>query len=236
MAQARDRTVEHGHIGAHARGHARRVGADDAAADHDDAGGKDARHAAHQHAASAIGLLQRPGAHLRRKATRYLGHRREERQAAPIIRDRLIGDAGRPRGDQVMRLLRVGREVQIGEKDLAFPQHLALGGLRLLHLHDHVRLGEDALRVGQDARALCGVIVVRKARAVARARLDQDLVAMRDRFGGGFGRDADAKFLRLDFRGTTDLHLILLGAFPDCRALSRKCLRRISGKTGGLTQ
>ena len=70
--QPRKGAVENGHVGAHACGDPRRVGAHHAAADHHDAGRTHAGHAAHQHAAPAIGLLERPRAHLRRQPTRNL--------------------------------------------------------------------------------------------------------------------------------------------------------------------
>ena len=41
--------------------------------------------------------------------------------------------------------------MQIGEEQLALAQHLAFLGLRLLHLHDHLGLGEDLLGAGGDA-------------------------------------------------------------------------------------
>jgi hypothetical protein len=42
-----------------------------------------------------------------------------------------------------MGLRGVRREMQIGKQDLAFAQPHPFGSLRLLHLHDHVRLDED---------------------------------------------------------------------------------------------
>jgi hypothetical protein len=64
-------------------GDPRGLRSDHAAADHHDLRRADARHAAHQDTAPAIGLLQRPCAHLRRKAPRDLRHRRQKRQGRP---------------------------------------------------------------------------------------------------------------------------------------------------------
>ena len=46
-----------------------------------------------------------------------------------------------PDCQQVLGLLAVGREVQIGEQHLAAPELLALDGERLLDLYDQLRLG-----------------------------------------------------------------------------------------------
>ena len=68
--------------------------ADDATAEDDDLGGRNAGHAAEQDAASAVRLLQVVRADLRRHAAGDFAHRREQRQRAVGRRDRLIGDAG----------------------------------------------------------------------------------------------------------------------------------------------
>ena len=58
------------------------------------------------------------------------------------------------------------------------PEHLDLLGLRLLDPEDHLGLLEDGGRVREDRRALRGVRVVRNRAALARAGLEQDLVAV----------------------------------------------------------
>ena len=84
-------------------------------------------HAADQDAAPAIGLLEAVGADLRRHAAGDLRHRRQQRQRAVRARHRLVRDRRDAGRDQVLRLLGVGREMQIGEQDLPAPQLLALG-------------------------------------------------------------------------------------------------------------
>ena len=118
-AEARQRPVEDGDLGAEADGHARGLRADDAAADDDDLARRHAGHAAEQHAAAAIGLLQRGRRRLDRKAAGDLAHRRKQRQAAVRVGHRLVGDRGDAGSDQAARLCRVGGEMEIGEEDLA---------------------------------------------------------------------------------------------------------------------
>ncbi len=85
IAQARQRAVEDGHVRAHACGNLGSMGADHAAADDDDLAGGHAGHAAEQHAAAAVGLLQGPCADLRA-------------QGGPRLRTWGPAAAGRPRG------------------------------------------------------------------------------------------------------------------------------------------
>ena len=92
LAQPVEVDVEHRDVGAQAHGHARGIGADDAAADHHDLGRRHARHAAQQHAAAALRLLQAVGAGLDRHAAGDFAHRRQQRQAAGSSVTRLVGD------------------------------------------------------------------------------------------------------------------------------------------------
>ena len=194
------------------------MGADDTAADHKHIGRAHARHAAHQHAAPAIGLLQGPGADLRGEAAGHLGHRRQQRQAAAVIGHRLVGDGGAAAIQQVPGLGRVGGEVKIGKQKLTFAQHLALGGLGLLHLHDHVGDGEDFLGAVEDAGARRDIGGVLEAGPLAGAGLHDHLVTVGHRLLRGVGRHADAELLRLDLCRAADFHgLILLLILPECR-------------------
>ena len=97
--------------------------------------------------------LQAAGADLHRHAARDLAHRREQRQAAMRVGDGLVGDGGAAALHQAARLVRVGGEVQVGEEDLAGAEAPPLLRLRLLHLHHHLRLGEDGGGVGHHGGA-----------------------------------------------------------------------------------
>jgi hypothetical protein len=194
-------------MGAHPGGHPGGIGAHHTAADHHHLGRADAGHATKQHAAPAIGLLQRPGTHLRRKPARDLGHRREEWQAAGRVGDRLIGDGGDAAGQQVAGLRRVRREVKIGEQHLIRAQKRALPGLRFLDLHDQFGTREHLVRAARDLGPGGAVIAVGKPRTGACPGLDQDRMAARRRLAGGVRRQPDAVFLRLDFPWAADPHL-----------------------------
>ena len=69
---------------------------DDAASEHHDLRGGHTGNAAEEDPAAAVGLLERPGTHLRREAARDLAHRRQQRQTAVVGLDRLVGDPGDP--------------------------------------------------------------------------------------------------------------------------------------------
>ena len=108
--------------------------------------GAHAGHAAEQDALAAVRALEAMRAGLDRQPAGDLRHRRQQRQAAVAVGHRLVGDAHGAAGDQIAGLLRIGREMQIGEQDLAGAQHLPLDGLRLLDLDDHLGAGEDLAR------------------------------------------------------------------------------------------
>jgi hypothetical protein len=59
------------------------------------------------------------------------------------VGDGFIGDGGDATPEQVPRLLRIRREVEVGEQHLPRAQARPFRGLRFLHLHDHVGFGED---------------------------------------------------------------------------------------------
>ena len=76
-------------------------------------------HAAEQHAAAAVQLLEVLGAFLHRHAAGDFRHRRQQRQLARRQLDRLVRDAGRAAVDVRARQLLVGREVEVREDQLA---------------------------------------------------------------------------------------------------------------------
>src|SRR5690242_7127267 len=106
--------------------HARRVGPDHAAAEHDHVDCRHARDATKELAASTLRDLETMRAGLDRHASRHLAHRCEQRQAAACIRHRLVGDADRAAFEQTARLFRVGRKMQIGEEHLTGPKSTRL--------------------------------------------------------------------------------------------------------------
>ena len=186
--------------------HARRIGADDAAAQHHHFRRQHARHAAEQHAASALRDLEAMRTGLDRHASGHFAHRRQQRQAAARIRHRFIGDGDRAGFQQSFGLLGIGRQMQIGEKRLALAQALDLDRLRLLHLHDHVGDGEDLVRIRQDRGADALVVFVVEADRFARHGLDEHGMTARGQLAHGGRRQADAVFVIFDFLGNTNAH------------------------------
>ena len=106
------------HVRAQPRGHARRVDAAGAAAQHDHSPRQHARHAAQQHAAAAIVFGQKIAAHQHRHAPGDLAHRLQQRQPA-VHFDRFVGDARHAGFHQRLRQRPVGRQVQVSEQNLA---------------------------------------------------------------------------------------------------------------------
>ena len=76
--------------------HLDRVRAGDTAADHDHACGRHAGHAAEQHAAATLGLLQVPGTDLHRHAAGHFAHRHQQRQRAVGRGHGLVGNRHAP--------------------------------------------------------------------------------------------------------------------------------------------
>ena len=100
--------------------------------------------------------------------------------------------------------------MQVGVKDLAWPQHRAFDGLRLLDLDDHFRLGKDVCGRGDEPGARCEVLLVGATDGGAGVALHQHLVPVRDKFTHAGGRQTDAVFMVLDFFGYADQHGALL--------------------------
>ena len=126
--------------------------------------GPHARRAAQQHASPAGVPLQEVGADLGRHAAGHLGHRRQERQAAVVDLDGLVGDAGDIGVEQRGCHLGVGRQVQVGEEHLAGPEEPVLGRLRFLDLAHQVRSTPHRCRVGHDLGAGRAELFVRDGR------------------------------------------------------------------------
>ena len=90
--------------------------ADHAATENHHLGRIDAGDAAKQHPQPSVRLLEKVRPSLNRHAARNFRHRREQRQAAVCGSYCLVGNADGAARDQVLRLLGIGREMQIGEQ------------------------------------------------------------------------------------------------------------------------
>jgi hypothetical protein len=136
-----------------------------------------------------------------------LAHRRQQRQAAALVDDRLVGDAGGAGLGQPTRQLGVRRQVQIGEQQVVGAQHRHLLRLRLLDSQDQLGLLEHAGRVGRDARALGGVLRVRDRRTLARPGLNDDLMTVLDQFPRTRRRQRHPVLVGLDLRRNSNFHV-----------------------------
>ena len=99
-----------------------------------------------------------------------------------------------------------GREVQVGEEDLAGAQHRDLRAQRLLHLDDQLRAVEHGTGVRRDRRSLRRVVQVGEAARRPGARLDQHVVAALGQLPYPCGRHRDAVLVGFDLARNPDLH------------------------------
>ena len=123
------RAVERINPRARAHRDADRVRAGDACAEHRDLRRRHAGNAAEQNPHAAALLLQAACADLDRHAAGDLRHRREQRQPASRAGDRFVRDADCSATQQILGLLRIGREMQVGEEHLPLAQPGALRAL-----------------------------------------------------------------------------------------------------------
>ena len=201
--------VDHDHMRADADGHLRGVCADDAAAEDDHLRRRHARRRRRAGSLAAVRLLQAIGAGLDRHAACDLGHRRQQRQPSAGFGDGFVGDAEAPlRPAPALR--RVGRQMQVGEEDLALAQHRALVRLRLLDLDDHVGCGKDLFGVRRDRRADLPVVVVGAPMPLPAPVSTHHLVAAATNSRTDDWCQADTVLVVLDFLGYADVHFMLL--------------------------
>jgi hypothetical protein len=150
ILHAREALVENGHVRSKTDGHLRGVEPHDAAPDDHDLAPGNAGDAAHEHAETALGLLQVVRAFLNRHPTRDFAHRGEKGKRAVWGGDGLVCDPGNTAGDERLGQLLNRREVEVGEEDLSLAKLRHFRGERLLHLYDHFRFREDFVRGRQD--------------------------------------------------------------------------------------
>src|SRR6185369_4433462 len=99
-----------------------------------------------------------------------------------------------------------GGEVKIGEQHLIAAQHRDLARLRLLHLHDHVCLGEDLGGIGGNLRPGGAEMVVVDADDVAGVGFDDHAMAMPYQLAHPGRGHPDAVLMSLDLFGHADQH------------------------------
>ena len=213
--------VVDGDVGAHAGRHLRRVHAGNAAAEDRDLGRSDARNAAEQDSAAARLLFEIVSADLDGHASSDFAHRLQKRERAIPRRHRLISDAGCARLHQAFRLGLVGGEVQVGEEDMPRLQQRDLRSLRLLDLHDHIRGLEHRRGVGENFRAGLLVGAVGAIDPIARACLDDNLVAGRNELGNRSRGQTNPIFVNLDLLRHTNPHYSFAPLMMIARAYRR---------------
>ena len=96
--------------------------------------------------------------------------------------------------------------MEVGEQHLAFAQHRAFCGQRLLDLDDHLRAVEDGLRVADDLGAHRRVVCVARTDARACIVLHDHVVPVQYRLVHAVGCEADTVFVILDLLRYPDEH------------------------------
>ena len=132
------------------------------------------------------------------------------------IRHGLIGDRGGAGLHQAAGLLRIWREMKIGEENLVRLQPAILDGLRLLDLDDHVGFSEHGFSRGHDACAglLIGCVIGEDAGAGA--GLHHHLVAAGCQLAHRARHEPNPELIALDLCRNADAHDVL--RFQDCFA------------------
>jgi len=96
--------------------------------------------------------------------------------------------------------------MQIREQHMIGAQQRHLGRLRLLDLDDQLRLGEHALGIRHDPRALLDIRRIRDRRPLPRPRLHDDLMAVAHQLARPGRGEGDPVLVGLDLRRHSDEH------------------------------
>ena len=178
----------------------------DATAKDDYLRGRHVVSSAKQDSASAVGTFKKMRRHLRRHAAGDGRHRREQWQPSCSVGYGLVGDGRYTRCQQVLCLLEIGSQMQIGENHLAAPQLLALGLKWFLHLYDQFSPLKNLIGGCDNAGPGRGVFVVGDTGAFAGMGLDLHLMAAGNQLRDRGGYEPDPILIRFDFLRHTNQH------------------------------
>src|SRR2546423_6189461 len=121
--------------------------------------------------------MQKCGGVLNRKAARDIAHRSQERQSSRAVLNSLERDGGEANAAQTARELRQRGKMQVTEEEMISAQSIEVGFDRLLHLDDHLRLGEQIVRVRRNDDTDVAIILIRITTLLASAVLDEHFVS-----------------------------------------------------------
>ena len=96
--------------------------------------------------------------------------------------------------------------MQVGEENLVLPQKVVLAGFRLLHLHDHFRLGINFGSGIQHDSARIAVVFIAEAAAFASVGFHVHGVAFGNIGRYVIGGQTNAVFMIFQFFGSSDDH------------------------------
>ena len=126
MTEAVDVEVENRHLGTHSGGDHGGVRPSTPRSEDRHSSRGHTGDTADQHSPAAMGTLQKMGSGLSGHPPCDLAHRRQKWEGAGGELNGLVGDRGRPRGDQPSGLYGVGGEMEKGEERVLFGEQLRL--------------------------------------------------------------------------------------------------------------
>ncbi len=219
IVEALERFLDHIDPRFHAHRDAHRIGARDAAAEHDDLGRMDTGHTAEQDSRTPLLPFQIMGSHLDAHAPRHLAHGGEERQPSAAIADRFVRDRDASRAHERLGQPPVGGEMEIGKEHLTGAQKPVLARQRLLDLDHEIGASIDLLGRIDEFRPRAAIVLVVEAGTRTGTPLDEHPVAVVGELAHARGREPDPVFMRLDLPGNADEHGLPppRGPAPDAR-------------------
>ena len=115
-------------------------------------------------------------------------------------------DRGESDGTQAPRELGKRREMQITEQQVIAAQTREIRLDRFLDLHDHLRLREQFIRVGQHGHADITKSLVTITAFLARAMLDEHFVSGAHQLDAGCGNEPDSPLAGFQFTRNANTH------------------------------
>ena len=198
--------VQDGHIGTHAHGNLRRVGSHISAAHNDHIAPLHSGNAAQENAPSAAVGFQKPCTGLNGQPASHLAHRRQQREASVGQLHRLIGNGRDFFPQKGLGLLRVRRQMQIGEEDLPFPEQFKFRLQRFFDLNDHIGGIVNRFGRGQNLGTYGSIFRIGKTAGFSCGSFQIHFVASPDQCVHSRRSKTHSPLLGFDLFGTTDTH------------------------------
>ena len=211
ITQAVEVDVHDRDVGAKSGGHQGRVGTDNTAAENEHIARLNTRDATEQDAPAFLRAFQEFGALLHGEFAGDLAHGCEQGECGATTGrrrfERFVRDATGAGFEAAHGELFVRGEMEVGEDLLPPAHHRDLLRLRLLDLHDHVRVGPDIRGAVDHLGAGLDVLVIGEPGADPAVGLDEHLMPVPDQHLDADWAHPDAVFIRFHFFGDANDHV-----------------------------